>query len=152
MDGSDVLVACRRLHAAIDALDHTAAGLLGISRNDLRCLNLLEHGPLPPSRIAVALSLTSGSTTALIDRLEKKGLVHRANHPVDRRGILVSATPRVFESIGQLYRSCADAVRRAVSTYPLKEQTDAVRHLTDAAEAWEAARLVGLGQEPQRAT
>ena len=140
---ADVLAACRRLHASIDALDQSAAELLNISRNDLRCLNLLEHGPLPPSRIAVALALTSGSTTALVDRLEKKGLVQRADDPSDRRGILVSATPHVFQSIGQLYRSCADAVRATVGRYPLDEQGAAVRHLTDAAAAWETAARAG---------
>lgn len=135
----DVITACRRLHSAIDALDQAAADTLGISRNDLRCLNLLEHGPLPPSRIAGALGLTSGSVTALVDRLERKGLVERSRDLLDRRGVRVSATSAVFENIGRLYRSCAETLRATVAAYPAGEREAAVKHLSDAASAWERA-------------
>lgn len=137
--GADVIAACRRLHAAIDGLDQGAADLLGVSRGDLRCLNLLEHGPIHPKQIATSLGITPGSVTAMIDRLEAKGLVERARTPGDRRGVLVSATPKVFHTIGQLYRSCAIALREMVMAYPAAEQVLAVRHLTEAAAAWEAA-------------
>lgn len=142
--GHAVIAACRRLHAAIDALDQAAADSLGVSRNDLRCLNLLEHGPVAPSRIASALGLTSGSVTALVDRLEARGLVARARDPADRRGVLVSATPHVFGTIGRLYRGCAEALAATVEAYPAPERAMAVRHLNDAATAWAKA----AGQEP----
>jgi len=142
-EGADVIAACRRLHAAIDGLDQAAADLLGVSRNDLRCLNLLEHGPLPPSHLAVSLGITPGSVTALIDRLEGKGLVERARAPHDRRGVLVSATPLVFRSIGALYRSCAVALHDMAMTYSAAERASAVRHLGHAAAAWEAAVELG---------
>lgn len=134
-----VLAACRRLHAAIDGLDQRAADMLGVSRNDLRCLNLLEHGPVPPTRIAAALGLTTGGVTALADRLEAKGLVVRQRDPSDRRGVLVSATPQVFASIGALYAGCAQAVVALVASYAEAERPAAARHLNDAAGAWERA-------------
>ncbi len=132
----DVLSACRRLHAAIDALDQAAADLLDISRNDLRCLNLLEHGPLPPTTIAAKLQLTSGSVTALVDRLAAKGLARRDRDPEDRRGVLVSATTKAFETIGRLYRSCAEGVQATMATYSASERTAAIRHLDDVASVW----------------
>ncbi len=138
-DPASVIAACRRLHAAIDALDQAAADLLGVSRNDLRCLNLLEHAPIPPSKIATSLRLTTGSVTAMIDRLEAKGLVARARDQTDRRGIIVSATLRVFQVLGPLYRSCAQSLQTTVEGYPKPEQRAAVRHFVDAAEAWERA-------------
>jgi DNA-binding transcriptional ArsR family regulator len=141
----NALAACRRLHAAVDALDQAAADLLGVSRNDLRCINALEHGPLPPSRIALQLGLTSGSVTALIDRLEAKGLAARARDPDDRRGVLVSATPRVFESVGVLYRSCAEQVAGVISAYPVGERTDAIRHIDEVAQAWAKAADQAIG-------
>lgn len=137
--GAGVIAACRRLHTAIDALDQAAADLLDISRSDLRCLNLLEHGPMHPKAIAMALEITPGSVTAMIDRLEARGLVERARTPGDRRGILVSATPLVFRSVGELYRSCAVALRDMVMAYPRAEQVAAIQHLQDAASAWWAA-------------
>lgn len=137
--GDDAIVASRRLHAAIDVLDQAAADMLGISRNDLRCLNLLEHGPVPPSRIAAALRLTSGSVTTLVDRLERKGFVQRSPDPHDRRGVQVCATPLVFQTVGELYRSCAQIIRGTFEAYPPGEQAHAVKHLHDAAAAWEQA-------------
>lgn len=136
-DPNAVIAACRRLHAAIDALDQRAADMLGLSRGDLRCLNLLEMGPVTPSRIATSLGLSTGSVTALIDRLEAKGLVERSRDPSDRRGVLVSATPKVFKTIGALYASCSEILKTTVAAYPLAEQIDAVRHLNDIALGWE---------------
>lgn len=47
---------------------------------------------MTPTAIARALSMTSGATTNLIDRIEKAGLVRRSRDPVDRRGVLVTLT------------------------------------------------------------
>ncbi|HEX8387832.1 MAG TPA: hypothetical protein VF636_02345 [Sphingomonas sp.] len=75
--------------------------------------------------------------TALIDRLEGKDLVRRARAAGDRRSVLVEATPRAFQTVGALYRACADRLRAAVDAYPPAERDDAVRHLHDVAAAWE---------------
>lgn len=136
-EADPVVAACRRLHAAIDALDQRAADMVGLSRGDLRCLNLLEMGPMTPTRIASRLGLSTGSVTALIDRLEAKGLVKRSRDPSDRRGVLVAATPKVFSTIGALYASCSEILKAAVAAYPASEQDDAVRHLNDIALGWE---------------
>lgn len=138
-----VIAACRRLHAAIDALDQRAADLLGLSRGDLRCLNLLEAGPQTPTRIATSLGLSTGSVTALIDRLEARGLAERGRDPSDRRGVLVTATAKVFTTIGALYAGCSDLLRAKVAAYPTAEQADAVRHLNDIAAGWEVGAALG---------
>ena len=56
-------------------------------------LNALEHGPKKPRDLALALGLTTGAVTSLIDRLERRGLVLRSPDPDDRRGVLVVPTP-----------------------------------------------------------
>jgi DNA-binding MarR family transcriptional regulator len=48
--------------------------------------------PLEPGVIAERLIITSGSTTSLLDTLEKAGLVQRTRHPDDRRKLLVEIT------------------------------------------------------------
>src|SRR5438874_1735159 len=48
--------------------------------------------PLEPGVIADRLIITSGSTTSLLDTLEKAGLVRRTRHPEDRRKVLVDIT------------------------------------------------------------
>jgi DNA-binding MarR family transcriptional regulator len=148
--GAAVVAACRRLHSAIDALDQRAADMLGLARGDLRCLNLLEAGSATPTRIAAGLGLSTGSVTALIDRLERKGLVERSRDPSDRRGVLVTATPVVFETIGALYAKCSDLLRATVASYPLPEQDAAVRHLNDVALGWERGADKDTGVRTER--
>ena len=43
-------------------------------------------------KIAERLIITSGSTTSLLDTLEKAGLVRRTRHPADRRKLLIDIT------------------------------------------------------------
>jgi DNA-binding MarR family transcriptional regulator len=130
---SNIVEACRALYGAIDALDQTAADRLDITRNDLRCLNLLETGPATPGRISSALELTSGAVTALVDRLERKGLVERSRDPDDRRGVRVGATPAVYRALGPVYRTYAEALTALAAGYGQDERAAACRHLLDAA-------------------
>lgn len=116
-DGAGIVAACRRLHAAVDALDEKAAAALKISRNDLRCLHLLEKGPVSPTGIANGLRLTSGSVTMLLDRLESRGLVRRRHSPTDRRALLVEATPDAWSSLAGIYRPFGEALVELSATY-----------------------------------
>lgn len=51
-----------------------------------------EGAPLPPSVIGERMLMTSGTMTALLDTLSRRGLVRRVPHPGDRRMILVDIT------------------------------------------------------------
>jgi DNA-binding MarR family transcriptional regulator len=85
--------ALRRLTSEIDALDGRAAQYFDVHRTDLHCLDLLaSRGPLTPSDLAQAMSLTSGGMSIALDRLERAGLARRLRNPDDRRSVLVEAT------------------------------------------------------------
>lgn len=133
----DLVAACRRLYTAIDRLDALAAVTAGVSRNDLRCLNMLADAPAKPSVIAAELGLTTGSVTALIDRLERANLARRDRDPEDRRGVIVFPTDHLFKTLGPLYRSVAHEVQRIAGSYGPDECAAAVRHLSDACSAYE---------------
>ncbi|MBW8907812.1 MAG: MarR family transcriptional regulator [Mesorhizobium sp.] len=49
---------------------------------------------LTPTDLYEATMVTSGAMTARLDRLEKAGLIQRAPHPSDRRGIVVQLTAK----------------------------------------------------------
>lgn len=49
---------------------------------------------LTPTALYEATMVTSGAITARLDRLEKAGLISRAPHPGDRRGVIVQLTPK----------------------------------------------------------
>lgn len=114
MDDSEslktIILASRRIHGAIDAIDYAISERLGLHRNDLRALNLLENGPLSPRIIGESIGLTSGSVTALIDRLEKANFVERRPSETDRRSIEVGITQNRYAEIASLYRQCAESL------------------------------------------
>ncbi len=61
-------------------------------------MNVLEilHGagePLPPSVIAERMVISRGTTTELLDTLERRGLIRRSPHGEDRRMRVVELTP-----------------------------------------------------------
>jgi DNA-binding MarR family transcriptional regulator len=49
---------------------------------------------LTPTDLYEATMVTSGAMTARLDRLEKAGLIQRAPHPSDRRGVVVQLTAK----------------------------------------------------------
>ncbi|MEM9807397.1 MAG: MarR family transcriptional regulator [Cyanobacteria bacterium P01_D01_bin.56] len=106
----NLILASRRIHRAIDIIDYEISERLGIHRNDLRALNLLEDGPLTPRVIGESIGLTSGSVTALIDRLERAGYVERRRSATDRRSIEIGITQHRYAEIASLYRQCADSL------------------------------------------
>ena len=74
----------RRARRRAAALPAQRAGLrrrrgraLGLGPADLRCLDWLADGPKTAGVLATATGLRPAATTALIDRLEAKGLVER---------------------------------------------------------------------------
>ncbi|WP_214326393.1 MarR family transcriptional regulator [Nonomuraea sediminis] len=90
--------------SAVDAYDEAAAQYLGVNRTDLRCIEvLLEHQEITPSQLGVALGLTTGSVTAMLDRLEKLGYLTRSPDPGDRRKVIVRATEEARAKGWELY-------------------------------------------------
>ncbi|MEM7720584.1 MAG: MarR family transcriptional regulator, partial [Pseudomonadota bacterium] len=118
----DLVAACRRLYVSIDRLDTNAANTVGVSRNDLRCLNMLAEAPVKPSKIAAELGLTTGSVTTLLDRLEKADLARRERDPDDRRGIVVHPTQYLFEALGPIYSGVAKEIKRIAAEYSADER------------------------------
>ena len=63
--------------------------------SEFRILEVLLHkGPLPVNTIGPKVWLTPGSISVAVDRLVKKGLVSRKDHPGDRRVRRVELTPK----------------------------------------------------------
>jgi DNA-binding MarR family transcriptional regulator len=85
-------------------LDAAVAEYLGLKGSDYRGLDVLDQeGPMTAGRLAERARLSPGATTALIDRLEQKGLVRRTRDTEDRRRVLVEVTPEVRRRAAELY-------------------------------------------------
>ncbi|MBM6403563.1 MarR family transcriptional regulator [Phycicoccus sp. CSK15P-2] len=81
----------RALSTAVVMFHEAVGRRLGLSAVDQRALALVHRtGPVTAGRLAQETGLTPGAVTGLLDRLESRGLVHRAVDPDDRRRVLVS--------------------------------------------------------------
>jgi DNA-binding MarR family transcriptional regulator len=115
----EVRLLLRRFANHRDRWIDTLCRHVGISRSDYDALEALdEHGSLTPGELGTLLSLTSGSVTALIDRLERLGWASRNRHPADRRKVVVTLTQNAWQ-IGQNelkpYLEAVDAAARQLS-------------------------------------
>ncbi|MGZ6315127.1 MAG: MarR family transcriptional regulator, partial [Candidatus Limnocylindrales bacterium] len=74
----------------------------------LNVLTMLEtEGPVSMSHLAEALDVSVASTTGIVDRMEKRGLVERRHEVTDRRVVLVYPTEAgrdVFRDIDERRR------------------------------------------------
>ena len=104
-------------------LFHQAVGqLLDVNVTDMKCLDIIAlKGSANPSQLAKLTGLSTGSTTAMIDRLEKRGLIERCPNPEDRRGAIVVLTNGAAKKFPPLFESMAKAMEALVSSYSEKE-------------------------------
>jgi DNA-binding MarR family transcriptional regulator len=108
---------------------------VGLSRSDYNALEALdEYGSLTPGELATLLTLTSGSVTALVDRLERLGWASRDRHPDDRRKVIVTLTQKAWE-IGQdeltPYLEAVDATIRPLDKSDRATVVGFLTHLID---------------------
>jgi len=98
-------VAVRRMGAQSVLASETIAAIFGLHKTDLESLDLiyLKGGACSAGELAKATGLTSGSTTALIDRLVKAGYVAREDDPNDRRRQIVRIQPNAIKPIQAVY-------------------------------------------------
>ncbi|MBO3742104.1 MarR family winged helix-turn-helix transcriptional regulator [Actinoplanes flavus] len=87
-----------RLSRLAGDVTERAYGRFGIGRPEFDVLATLRRSGEPfqlsPGALAASMMLSTGGTTARLDRLEKAGLVTRSPDPNDRRAILVRLTER----------------------------------------------------------
>ena len=90
----------------------------GLNVTDMECLRLLfQKGIATPSELSRFTGLTSGATTAMLDRLEKAGLIERRPNPNDRRGTLIAPAPSSGEKAASWFESARKAQDELVSSY-----------------------------------
>jgi len=103
---------------------------LGLGLSDFAVLELLLHrGPTPVNTIGERVRLTSGSITAAVDRLARKGLVERRNDPEDRRTRVVHLTGDGEKLIQSAFADHEAAMERAVAGLDAEEREEAARLL-----------------------
>lgn len=82
------LVALRRIFLCTETASRSLAKQYGLTPTQLLCLQVIDGADDPtPSLVARRLSISHGTTTALLDRLEERGMIERVRDGADRRRI-----------------------------------------------------------------
>ena len=124
------------------------AEVLGLNKTDLAGVDFLysQDGTCTAGELSRATGLTSGSTTALIDRLEKAGYAVREDDPTDRRRQIVRLSDKAHARCEAVYEPIRKEMFKLWSNYNAFELELIVRFLT------EGAKLHGTGLERLRST
>jgi DNA-binding MarR family transcriptional regulator len=95
---------------------------VGLNVTDMECLRLLFlKGVATPTELARFTGLTSGATTAMLDRLERAGLIERRPNPNDRRGTLIAPAQSSAEKAASWFESARNTQDELISSYSASE-------------------------------
>ncbi|MBS1886624.1 MAG: MarR family transcriptional regulator [Actinobacteria bacterium] len=120
---------------------------MGVNRTDSRCLDIVERlGPVAAGRVAADAGLTSGTVTAVIDRLVEKGYVRRIADPADRRRVLIEGTEKLEEISQRFYGPLAERSVPLIEKFSVADLEAIIRFLHMGTELVEA-RVAELAEE-----
>ena len=89
---SPTLLALRRLIAAAELVQPAVARQAGLTRTEVRTLEMLSRAPLGPAEIARRLEVSTAASSGIVDRLVSHGHAVRTPHPSDGRRQVVEIT------------------------------------------------------------
>jgi DNA-binding MarR family transcriptional regulator len=99
----------------------------------MQCINLLQlRGPMTPGQLADAMFLTTGGAiTAVIDRLERAGMVRRRRDQEDRRRVIVETVESgPVAELGRRFQPVAEGYAKLLDGYTDEELSLLLDYLT----------------------
>ena len=115
---------------AVEEVDKASIAQTGLGLSDFTIMEALLHkGPLPINQIGAKVLLTSGSMTAAVNRMERKGLVTRIQDPSDGRCFYVHLTKKGRNTIKTAYAKHEKNLEKICSVLSEKERNELVRLL-----------------------
>lgn len=135
-DAASLAGLLHELAVAMSALDSRIARRLGLSPTEYVAMKHVMAGasvgePIGPARLARLLGMSTGSVTALVDRLEGAGHVRRVRHDADRRRVVLTASPATVRRVGRELTPLAADVTELGGTFDTAERAVIHRFLAD---------------------
>lgn len=147
-----VLVELRRIIRATQISAKRLARQTGLTTSQLVLMQLLDaHRDITPGQIARAMTLAQATVTALLDRLQSRGLIQRTRGASDRRQVRVVLTELGKAELQRAPTPLQSRFLRDFSALKSWEQTSIlaalqrVAHLMDA-ETLDAAPVLDVGR------
>ena len=117
-----VLIAAQQQGVSSVLFRNAIGRKMGLSVTDSECLSYLSmRRNASPKELSQYTGLTTGSTTAMLDRLEKAGYIHRTSNPDDRRGVVVEIDKKWMEKAGPLVAGVQKAHTTLIAEYSDEE-------------------------------
>lgn len=112
---------------------------LAVNPTDLKAMeHLIASGPLSPTELARRLEMSTAAVTTVVDRLAAARHVTRAQHPTDRRGVIVEAAPQsIARAMGTLMPMIA-GIDAVLDEFTADEQTAIVAYLERVRDVYRA--------------
>lgn len=132
-----------RLGTQMHGIGNRFAANEDLHHTDVQALSVLAMagGQLTAGELALAIELSSGATTRLVDRLERVGHVARHADPVDRRRRHVVITPSAARTAAAFFGGLSDTVQDVLEDYDPEERATIRAFLADLAVALDRHQL-----------
>jgi len=137
-----VIAALRRIVRAIDLHSHQLVERFGVTGPQLIALKELSRlGTVPVGVLARAVQVSHPTMTGVLDRLERRGLVRRAEDTRDRRRVVVAVTPAGLELLAEAPSPLQERFRSALARIEEWERTQMLATLQRIATMMDAGDL-----------
>ena len=128
--GSHIRLVLWKAAKAVEKVDRESIDQTGLGLSDFTIMEALLHkGPLTINQIGQKVLLTSGSMTAAVNRLERKGLVKRIQDASDGRCFYVRLTKRGRKVINDAFYRHQQNLEKLAEVLTREERTELVRLL-----------------------
>jgi MarR family transcriptional regulator, 2-MHQ and catechol-resistance regulon repressor len=115
IDATRLAIVLARCWRSVSQVGRASVAQAGMCLTDFVALEALLHkGPLTITEIQEKVGLASGSMTAAVDRLEKKGFLRRKPASNDRRAKLLELTPKGKMTVERVFDHHAAALEASM--------------------------------------
>ncbi|MET7821391.1 MarR family winged helix-turn-helix transcriptional regulator [Micromonospora zamorensis] len=157
---AEITDSLRRYTADAQQVGHAFANLHGLNPTDLQALIAVMDAerlgdPITPGRLGEHLNLSSGSVTALIDRLERAGHIRRDRDTVDRRKVLLHYADQGAALAMQFFRPLGARTDEVMARFGEDELEIVQRFMAEMSESLRGHRdsvRVARPESPRRPT
>ncbi|GAB4128048.1 MAG: MarR family transcriptional regulator [Roseiflexaceae bacterium] len=113
-----VLIAAREHGIGTILFRNALAKRFGLNLTESLCLTFLGiKGDSSPTELARFTGLSSGATTAMLDRLEQRQFIRRKPRPGDRRGVVIEIDETYAKAAQELVVGVQQAHRDLIASY-----------------------------------
>lgn len=136
------LIALRRILRATELYARDLAHAVGLTPAQLRVLQIVvERESLTPKMLARQMGVSQATVSALVDKLEQRGLVRRVPSETDRRQTHVLITPAGLDHLADAPGALQQRYVRAFARLADWEQAQLVASLERVADMLDAGQI-----------